>query len=179
MSWQFDTSHSLVQFAVRHMMLSKVRGQFETFNGTIDLDENNPTEATVEVQIETASINTRDPKRDGHLRSPDFFDSEKFPYMTFKSTKVERADENHARLSGDLTIRDVTQPVTLAVEYTGTAKSPWGTVSLGFTGETRINRKDWGLTWNQGLETGGVLVGDEIDIIIELELVNVPETQTA
>lgn len=175
MSWQIDSAHSAIQFSVRHMMISKVRGQFENFEGTIDLDEQNPANTKVDVRIEAASINTRNAQRDGHLRSPDFLDAENHLYLTFKSTRVEVLDDAHARLHGDLTIRGVSRPVALDVEYTGQARSPWGTVSYGFNGSTTINRKDWDLTWNQTLETGGVLVGDEITIDIELELVKVEE----
>jgi polyisoprenoid-binding protein YceI len=178
MSWKIDNSHSLVQFSVRHMMITKVRGQFEKFDGSVQLDEVNPANSSVDIQIETGSVNTRDEKRDGHLRSADFFNSETFPYMTFKGKKVEVLDAHHANLVGDLTIRDVTHPVTLDVEFTGQAKSPWGTTSFGFMAATRISRKEWGLTWNVALETGGMLVGDDIDINIELELIKVPEVET-
>jgi polyisoprenoid-binding protein YceI len=171
MSWKIDPAHSHIQFSVRHMMISKVRGFFEKFDGVINLDETNPANTTVDVKIETASVNTREPQRDGHLRSPDFFNAEAFPYMTFKSKKVEVLGGNNAKLTGDLTIRDITHEVNLDVEFLGKAKSPWGATSAGFTGATKINRKDWNLTWNQALETGGVLVGDDIEISIELELV--------
>lgn len=171
MSWQIDTAHSQIQFTVRHLMISKVRGSFEKFSGTVALDESTPANTTVDVQIETGSVNTREPQRDGHLRSPDFFNSEAFPLMTFKSKRVDVVDGHHAKLIGDLTIRDVTREVTLDAEYLGQAKSPWGTTSAGFTATTKINRKDWNLTWNQALETGGVLVGEEVEISIELELV--------
>ena len=171
MSWQIDTAHSQIQFTVRHLMISKVRGSFEKFSGTVALDESAPANTTVDVQIETGSVYTREPQRDGHLRSPDFFNSEAFPLMTFKSKRVDVVDGHHAKLIGDLTIRDVTREVTLDAEYLGQAKSPWGTTSAGFTATTKINRKDWNLTWNQALETGGVLVGEEVEISIELELV--------
>lgn len=171
MAWQIDQSHSHVDFWVRHMMISKVRGQFEQFSGTIEADEQDVTSARVDVQIEAASINTKDAQRDGHLKSPDFLNAEQFPYLTFKSTRVEKLDDTSARLFGDLTIRDITRPVVLDVEYEGRAKSPWGTTSAGFSAHTKINRKDWDLTWNVALETGGVLVGEEINIDIELELV--------
>jgi polyisoprenoid-binding protein YceI len=127
------------------------------------------------VQIETASVNTRDEKRDGHLRSPDFFNSDEFPYMTFVSKRVEQTDESTGKLIGDLTIRDVTREVALDVEFYGLAKSPWGTTSAGFCGLTKLDRREWGLTWNQALETGGWLVGDQINIEIEVELVKVPD----
>jgi polyisoprenoid-binding protein YceI len=171
MNWQIDFSHSAIEFSVRHMMLAKTRGRFKIFTGTITADEQHPERSLVDVQIDTSSLDTRDEARDNHLRSPDFLDVTKYPYMTFKSTKLDLIDETHAKLAGDLTIRDVTRPVTLDVEYHGQARSPWGTTNAGFTAETKINRRDWGLTWNVALETGGVLVGDEITINIEIEAV--------
>jgi polyisoprenoid-binding protein YceI len=174
MQYTIDYSHSQIQFTVRHMMISKVRGWFEQFEGTVSLDEDNPAATQVDVRIAAASINTRDAKRDGHLSSPDFFDAENHPYLTFKSTRVEVLDDQHARLTGDLTIRGISNEVVMDVEYTGSARSPWGTTSFGFNGHTVINRKHWNLNWNQALETGGVLVGDEITIDIELELVQTP-----
>ena len=177
MSWKIDNAHSEINFSARHMMISNVRGRFENFTGTVNFDEQNPANTTVDVQIETASVYTRDEKRDGHLKSPDFFNSEAYPYMSFKSKRVEVLDPTHARLTGDLTIRDITREVTLDVEYSGLAKSPWGTTSAGFSAVTKINRKDWDLTWNVALETGGMLVGDEITIHIELEIVKQPEAE--
>ncbi|HMO59429.1 MAG TPA: YceI family protein [Roseiflexaceae bacterium] len=171
MAWQIDASHSEVTFSARHMMLAKVRGRFERFEGTIEADEANPAGATVDVKIDAASINSRDPQRDGHLKSPDFLNVEQYPYITFTSKKLVMKGENQAVLYGDLTIRDVTNEVALEVEYHGQAKSPWGTTSAGFSAQTTISRKDWGLTWNVALETGGVLVGDDITITIEIELV--------
>lgn len=177
MSWQIDASHSHVGFSVRHMMISKVRGQFERFTGTIEVNEDNIVQSHVDVQIETTSINTRDEKRDAHLRSADFFNAEQYPYMTFKSTRVEQINETQGRIIGDLTIRNITKEVVLDVEYEGQSKSPWGTTSAGFSATTKINRKDWDLTWNVGLETGGVLVGDEVTINIELEIVKQVEAE--
>jgi len=159
------------------MMISNVRGSFEKFSGTIDFDEANPANTKVDVKIEAASINTRDERRDAHLKSPDFLDAENHPYLIFKSKKVEVTGEKTGRLIGDLTIRDITREVVLDVEYAGQALSPWGTTSAGFSATTRINRKDWNLTWNQTLETGGVLVGDEIRISIELEIIKQEESQ--
>ncbi len=179
MAWQIDTAHSAVHFTVRHMMISNVRGEFQRLSGTVNLDEEHPENTTVEVRIDAASINTREAQRDGHLRSPDFLDVEKYPYVVFKSTRVERTGEKSARLHGDLTIRDVTRPVVLNVEHTGILTNPWGNLSAGFEANTRINRKDWGLTWNQALEAGGVLVGDEIKVNIELELVKEQAAVTA
>lgn len=175
MAWQIDNAHTHIQFSTRHMMISTVRGEFEQFSGTITLDENNPENTAVEIQIEAASLNTRFEDRDNHLKSPDFLNVAEYPHLTFKSTRVERTGDATAKLYGNLTIRDVTKPVTLDVNYLGQAKSPWGMLSAGFTTSTTINRKDWGLTWNQALETGGVLVGEDIKIDIELELVNQPE----
>lgn len=177
--YQIDFAHSQVQFVVRHMMLAKVRGVFEKFNGSIEYDETSPANTRVDVTIETASINTREPQRDNHLRSADFFQSDIYPAMTFRSTRVELTDDNHAVMHGDLTIRDITRPVALNVEFLGSSKSPWGTTSFGFEAHGRINRKDWSLTWNQALETGGLLVGEDVEINIELELVKVPETIAA
>ncbi len=178
MSWQIDSSHSHINFTARHMMISKVRGSFETFSGTVNFDEKNPVNSTVDIAVELASINTRDGQRDGHLKSPDFFDVETHPTMRFVSTRVEQIDENNGRLIGNLTIKGVTHEVALDVEYAGMAKSPWGTQSAGFSATGTLNRKDWGLNWNQALETGGVLVGEKINLEIELELVKVTETQT-
>jgi polyisoprenoid-binding protein YceI len=153
------------------MMISNVRGSFEKFSGTVNFNEMDPVKSSVDVKIDAASINTRDPQRDAHLRSPDFFDVEKYPYITFKSQRVEQTDENHGKIYGMLTIKGISKTVVLNVEYNGMAKSPWGTTSAGFTANTKINRKDWDLNWNKALETGGVLVGDEISINIELEIV--------
>ena len=179
MSFKIDHSHSQIQFTVRHMMISKVRGTFEAYDGTFQMDEQNPENSIINVRIEPASINTRDQKRDEHLRSADFFDAEKYPYMIFQSTRVEVIDDDSAKLHGDLTIKNVTKPVVLDVEYNGSARSPWGTTSFGFNASTTINRKDWGLGWNVALETGGVLVGDEVKIDIELELIKETETEAA
>ena len=177
MPFQIDQSHSEIQFSARHMMVSKVRGVFEKWDGTIALDPANPANTTVDITIDAASINTKDAQRDGHLRSPDFLHVEKFPSVTFKSTKVAVTADNEAKLTGDLTIAGVTKPAVLDVEYQGNAKSPWGTTSYGFSAHTKINREDWGLTWNAALETGGWLVGKEISIDIELELIQVAEPE--
>jgi polyisoprenoid-binding protein YceI len=174
MNWQIDPSHTHIQFTVRHMMISRVRGAFESFDGFVDFDENNPANTTVEVTIDASSINTRDAQRDNHLRSPDFFVVDEYPTLTFKSTRVDPIDSRRGRLVGDLTIRDITREVVFDVEYIGTIKSPWGAESAGFTAATTINRKHWNLTWNKALESGGVLVGEEIKIDIELELIKIP-----
>jgi polyisoprenoid-binding protein YceI len=175
MAWQIDLAHSEVTFSVKHMMISTVRGKFSRFSGTVDANEQNPADAQIAVQIEAASLDTGNEQRDGHLRSPDFFDVERFPTITFKSTRIEQSGDSEYAMHGDLTIRDVTKPVVLNVEYAGQAKSPWGVVSAGFSAQTKINRKDWGLNWNVALETGGWLVSDEIRISIEVELQQQPE----
>ncbi len=175
MSWQLDLAHSQIAFSVRHMMIAKVRGQFERFEGDFNLDESNLAHSTVTVRIEAASINTRNEQRDAHLRSADFLNVEQYPTITFQSTGVQLTGPRTAQLSGGLTIRGITRPVVIDVEYLGSAKSPWGTTSHGFSGTTTINRRDWNLTWNVALETGGVLVGDEIQVDLELELMKAPE----
>jgi polyisoprenoid-binding protein YceI len=175
--WKIDPAHSQVAFTVRHMMISNVTGRFENFTGTVDFNEAEPAKSAVDVQIEAASINTREDQRDTHLKSPDFLNVEQYPYITFKSSRVEPLDAEHGRIYGDLTIRDVTHAAVLDVEYSGQARSPWGTTSAGFTATTKINRKDWGLVWNVALETGGVLVGEEIKISIDLEIVKQPEAE--
>jgi polyisoprenoid-binding protein YceI len=152
------------------MMISNVRGRFEAFTGTVEFDQQNPANSSVDVQIEAASINTRESQRDNHLRSADFFDAENSPYLTFKSKKVEVVDDEHGRIIGDLTIRGATKEVVLDTEFNGMSQSPWGFSSAGFSASTKINRKDWNLTWNMALETGGVLVSDEIKINIDLEI---------
>ncbi len=171
MNWKIDNAHSEISFSIRHMMISNVRGHFENFEGEVNFDAERPENTKVEARIEAASINTREDARDNHLRSPDFLDVENYPYITFKSTKVEIKDETRAKLYGDLTIRDETRPIVLDVEFNGLAKSPWGTTSAGFSATTTLKRKDWGLVWNQTLETGGVLVGEDLKVYIELEIV--------
>ena len=177
MTWQLDKSHSHINFTARHMMISKVRGEFTDYDIDIQFDENNLTATTVDVAIKADSINTRDEQRDGHLRSPDFLNAAEYPVLTFKSKKVEQDSPNKGRLIGDLTIRGVTREVVLDVEYSGVVKGPWGGTSAGFSARTTINRKDWNLTWNVALETGGLLVSEQVQIEIELELaqVAVPE----
>ena len=171
MSWKIDPAHSEINFTVRHMMISNVRGRFETFTGTVEFDQQNPANSSVDVQIEAASINTRESQRDNHLRSADFFDAENFPYLTFKSKKVEVVDDSHGRVIGDLTIRGVTKEIVLDTEFNGMSQSPWGFSSAGFSAATKFNRKDWGLAWNMALETGGVLVSDEIKVNIDIEII--------
>lgn len=179
MTWQIDYAHSEINFMVRHMMISKVRGGFNEWSGTVNFDPENPTNTTVDVTVQLTSVTTGEQQRDDHLRSPDFFDVATYPEMRFKSTKVEQDDVDEGLLYGELTIRGITKPVVLDVEYAGQAKSPWGSTSAGFSASASINRKDWGLTWNQALETGGVLVGEKINISIELELVQQVEAVAA
>lgn len=170
--WELDPAHSNASFTVRHMMVSNVRGEFTKLAGGVDVVSDDPTTAKVAVTIDAASINTREPKRDTHLRSADFFDVARFPTITFTSKKVERAGEGQYRLVGDLTIHGVTKEVTLDVEdLTPAVKDPGGNLRAGAHATTRINRKDFGLHWNKVLEAGGVLVGDEVSITIEVELV--------
>ena len=171
MSWKIDPAHSEINFTVRHMMISNVRGRFEAFTGTVEFDQQNPANSSVDVKIEAASINTREAQRDTHLRSADFFDAETHPYLTFKSKKVEVVNDSHGRITGDLTIHGVTKEVVLDTEFNGMSQSPWGFSSAGFSATTKINRKDWGLGWNMALETGGVLVSDEIKINIDIEII--------
>ena len=166
--WTLDPAHTTIGFSVRHMMVSTVRGQFTKFSGAATADDADPTRSTLAVKIDASSIDTREEKRDAHLRSPDFLDADKFPKLSFKSKRMEAKGE-HFKLVGDLTIRGKTHEVVLDGEYTGVAKSPWGTESAGFSAHTKINRKEWGLEWNQALETGGLLVGETIEIAIDVE----------
>jgi polyisoprenoid-binding protein YceI len=175
MTWTIDPSHTRANFTARHMMIANVHGTFDNVTGVVDFNEADPTRSTIDVMIAADSLHTRDEKRDSHLKSPDFLDVANHPYLTFKSTRAEKTGETTGRVTGDLTIRGATRPVVLDVEYNGQAKSPWGTISAGFTATTKINRKDWSLNWNVALETGGWLVGKEIEIDIELELVQVAE----
>jgi polyisoprenoid-binding protein YceI len=170
-TWKVDPAHSQVEFAVRHMMITTVRGRFTDVKGTVVTEDNDPTKAQVEVIIDVNSIDTREPQRDAHLKSADFFDVEKFPYITFKSKRVTDVRGDEFKLVGDLTIHGVTREVVLEVTSEGQAKDPWGNERAGYSATTRINRSDFGLTWNQALETGGLLVGDEIKITLDLELI--------
>ena len=171
MAWVIDASHSQVTFSARHMILSTVRGNFAGFTGVVDFNEANPAATTVDVTINTATISSGDEKRDGHLKSPDFFDIEKYPVMKFVHTSVDVTGPNTAKLHGNLTIKDVTHPVVLDVEYHGQQKAPWGTQSAGFSATTTIERKQWGLNWNAALESGGILVGEKVKIEIDAEIV--------
>lgn len=179
MTWTIDPSHSAVEFSVKHMMFATVRGRFNKFSGTVDLNEANPTQSKVEGQIEVASIDTGEANRDTHLRSADFFDVDNYPLMTFRSTRIEPAGQDQYKVTGDLTIKDVTRPVTFDVTETGRGKDPWGNQRVGVSADTTLNRKDFGLNWNVALETGGWLVGDQIKIHAELELVKQAEAVPA
>jgi len=170
-NWQVDAAHSAVNLAVRHMVISKVRGHFGKWSAKLQLDTAELARSTVEVDIEAASIETGVADRDTHLRSPDFLDAAKYPTLRYRSRRVEPAAKDRLRVVGDLTIRDVTREVVLDVEYGGQGKDPWGNTRVGFTATASINRKDFGLTWNQALETGGVLVADRVDIEIELQAI--------
>jgi polyisoprenoid-binding protein YceI len=170
--WQFDAAHTGVQFKVRHLMVSHVRGDFEKVSGTISYDEKDITRSAADITIDASSINTRVAKRDDHLKSPDFLDVAKYPAITFKSKKVEPKGAGRLAMTGDLTIRGVTREVVLDIEGpTPASKDPQGKTRVGGAATTRINRKDFGLIWNAVLETGGVAVGDEVDITIDVEIV--------
>lgn len=169
-NWTLDPSHSQIGFSVRHMMVSKVRGEFTKWSGTLDFDPARPEQTVAHVVIDAASINTHEAQRDAHLRSPDFFDAEKYPTLTFKSTKVEKVGENY-RVSGDLTIRGITRPVVLDAEFGGQVTDMQGNLRAGFSAKTSIERKDFGLVWNMVLEAGGFAVADKIDITLEVEAV--------
>ena len=167
-TFQVDKSHSEVDFQVRHL-LTKVRGRFTDYSGTIEFDRDNPAQSKVDVTIQAASIDTSEPKRDAHLRSDDFFAAEKFPTLTFTSTKITPKRGDVFEVEGDLTIHGITKRVVLPVTHLGTAKDPWGNEKLAFEAETTIDRKDFGLTWNATLETGGFLVGDEVKISLQIQ----------
>ena len=169
-SWQIDYGHSHVGFTGRHMMVSTVRGEFEKFSGTVEFDEDDLTHSQAEIQIEAASVNTRNTQRDNHFRSADFFDVEKYPTITFKSKRVILIDANHGQLIGDLTIRNITREVVLDGEFSGVNQTPWNTYSAGFSLSGKVNRKDWGMKWNMVLAGGGVVASDEITFSIDLEL---------
>jgi polyisoprenoid-binding protein YceI len=170
-TWSIDAVHTHVEFAVRHMMITTVKGRFTDVSGTVRSQDSDPAKGEVDVKIGVASIDTREAQRDAHLRSADFFDAEKFPTMTFKSRRIADVKGNDFKLVGDLTIRGVTREVVLDVASEGRAKDPWGGERSGFTATTKIKRGDFGLTWNQVLETGGVVVGDEVKISLDIQLV--------
>lgn len=169
--WNFDPVHSHIGFSVRHLMISKVGGHFKSWTGNLMIDEADPSQSKVEVEIDAASIDTKEAQRDDHLRSADFLEAQKFPKIRFRSTRVEKVAEDRYRIAGDFTIRDVTRSIELDTEYLGRAKDPWGGERVGFSAKTAINRKDYGLNFNMPLEGGGVLVGERVDISLEVEAV--------
>jgi polyisoprenoid-binding protein YceI len=178
-TWNIDSAHSAIHFSVRHMVVSKTRGRFTKFGGQLEFDPDNPEAAKVQVTIEPASVDTADSQRDGHLRSADFFDVEKFPTASFKSTRVEDLGGDKYRISGDLTIRGVTKPVSFDATFEGSGKDPWGGERAGFSGGTTIDRRQFGLEWNKALETGGVLVGEKVELSLEVEAVKQAEQKVA
>jgi polyisoprenoid-binding protein YceI len=164
-TWDVDTVHSRLGFAARHAMVATVHGNFAVFSGVLHLDEADPTKSSAEVRVDAASVFTGNEQRDAHLRSPDFLDVVKYPELVFRSTRAEAGDgADEYRLFGDLTIRDQTHPVVLDLEFQGTAVDPYGNQRAGFEGKATINRKDWGLTWNVALETGGIMVGEKVKL---------------
>ncbi|MFZ3263855.1 MAG: YceI family protein [Terriglobales bacterium] len=171
-TWNIDAAHSVAEFKVKHMMISNVKGQFAVLEGVLALDEIDVTNSHIEVSIDAASINTHDAQRDAHLKSADFFDVVKFPKLSFKSTDISRVGGGELAVAGDLTIHGVTRKVVFDVEGpTAPAKDPWGNNRRGLSATTKINRKDFGLTWNTALETGGILVGDEVTITLDVQFV--------
>lgn len=170
-NWNFDPVHSEITFKVRHMMFSKVSGLFEKWEGEFAFDPDNPTDGGVRAEIDAAGIDTGNDDRDEHLRSGDFLDVENHPELVFESTDIELTGDDELEMRGDLTIRDETRPVVLDVEYHGKATDPWGNDRIGFTATTELNRKDFGLTWNQALEAGGVLVGDTVEVELNVQAI--------
>lgn len=171
-TWNIDPVHSGAEFKVRHMMISNVKGQFTGVAGTLTLDETDLLQSRVEATIDAASISTRDAQRDAHLRSADFFDVEKFPTLSFQSTRIARAADGELAVEGDLTIHGVTRKTVFSVEGpTAPTKDPWGNTRVGLSATAKINRKDFGLTWNGALEAGGILVGDDVTITLDVQFV--------
>ena len=168
-TWEIDPAHSSIQFGVRHLMISTVKGKFPKFTATAVADEKEPTRAVVEASIDTASIDTGEAKRDEHLRGPDFFDVAKYPTITFKSTKIEPAGDHRYKLHGDLSMHGVTKPVVLDVEATQQVKGMRGETRAGARATTKVNRKDFGINWSKTMDGGGVVVGDDVDVTIEVE----------
>jgi polyisoprenoid-binding protein YceI len=171
-TWKLDPAHSSAEFKVKHMMISHVKGSFSGLSGTLIEDKNDAAKSTVEATIDINTINTGDAQRDAHLKSADFFDQGQYPVMTFKSTSVEKHGEGEYRVTGDFTLRDVTKPVTFTVEGpSAPGKDPWGNTRIGLSATAKINRKDFGLGWNATLETGGILVGEDVHITIEAQFI--------
>lgn len=169
--WSVDVAHSNVGFTARHMMIAKVRGNFARLKGEVQLPEDGSIPLSIAAEIEAASVDTRNEQRDGHLRSADFFDAENYPRLTFKSTSIAKAGETTFDVTGDLTIRSTTKSVTFPVEIEGQATDPQGDRRIGYSARLRVDRRDFGLTFNQGLETGGVLIGNEVDIELDVEVI--------
>ncbi|HVQ89791.1 MAG TPA: YceI family protein [Mycobacteriales bacterium] len=174
-TWDVDPSHTRLGFGVRHAMVATVKGHFAVFSGVLHLDHAEPSKSSAEVEIDAASINTGNQQRDDHLRSPDFLDVANNPTITFQSTSAEVKGDDEYLLHGDLTIKGVSRPVTLELELAGNSVDPYGNTRTGFEGKTTINRKDWGLTWNVALETGGIMVGDKVKI--ELDIAAIKRTE--
>jgi polyisoprenoid-binding protein YceI len=171
-TWTLDPVHSVAEFKVRHMMISNVKGQFTGLTGVLTFDEHDITRSSVQATIDASTVNTREAQRDAHLKSADFFDVEQFPTLSFTTTRVTRTGDDELAVTGDLTIHGVTRQVTFQVEGpTAAGKDPWGNTRIGVSAMTRINRKDYGLTWNTALETGGILVGEDVAITLDLEFV--------
>ena len=170
--WEFDPAHTLVEFSARHMMVATVKGRFARVSGRILDVADDPSHSSVQATIDASSVDTHDERRDAHLKSADFLDVEHFPTITFSSTRVEPLGGDRLRITGDLTIRGQTRPITFEATLNGRGKTPFGTEIAGFSAEAQLNRKDWGLDWNVALETGGFLVGDSIKITLELEATN-------
>lgn len=169
--WNLDATHTSAGFAVRHLMISNIKGEFREMSGELRYDPLSIEDASIETTIQVASIETREGNRDAHLKSADFFDAEKYPTITFRSTKWEHKSDDELLITGDLTIRGITRPVALAIEATPVVQDTWGGSRVGFSGKTKINRKDFGLTWNVALEAGGVVVGEDVTITLEAEFV--------
>ncbi|TQR21503.1 YceI family protein [Psychrobacillus vulpis] len=168
--FNLDAAHSSIDFSVKHMMVSKVKGSFTNFTAELEGNAEDLHGATISFEIDVKSINTNNEDRDNHLRSADFFDTESFPSIKFVATDIKKTDDGEYDVTGDMTIKDVTKPVTFEVEYGGKGTNPWGQEVVAFSADTKLNRKEFGLVWNQALETGGVLVGEDIKISVELEL---------
>jgi polyisoprenoid-binding protein YceI len=174
-NYAIDPTHSRIGFVARHAMVTKVRGSFNEFEGNGYFDAENPANSTLRLAIQAASIDTRNADRDGHLRSNDFFDMDNYPEITFHGTAVERVDAENYRVTGDLTIKGVTKPVTVDFAYTGAAVDPFGNHRIGFEGTTTVNRKDWGVNWNAALEAGGVLVSEKVTLEFEVSAIRSDE----
>jgi polyisoprenoid-binding protein YceI len=171
-TWNIDPAHTAAEFKVRHMMISNVKGHFGKISGTLTLDSSDLSKSSLSAVIDASSIETRDPQRDGHLKSADFLDVEKFPTLSFKSTKVTPLEDGEFSVEGDLTIHGVTRKTVLTVEApTPQTKDPWGNTRIGISASTKIQRKDFGLNWNAALETGGILVGEEVAITLDAEFI--------